>query len=297
MGRKNTDIESDAGKLEIQTLHGYPSLTRFITSDHDRTTLVFRRFDDLAVRNLLYLQSELAELKKKQESFDEEDRSIKAGREMKGCAMSWLKSQEMAKAGDAKQQERVDLAKDIRVKLKEYREALLFESTMASIKPPPKRTFEAIRHALYRKDDQNNEYSILTGSSQDMYSSNDDLVLLNHPGEQDRLTQFMHHYLPVLFTSGRRTDDTVYISEKRITRVVSIISIAMAVILLLVAIISLHIVSRPATKIALVAVFMVVFAGSVGLLTTAKRSEIFAATAAYAAVLVVFVSGNLSGSN
>jgi hypothetical protein len=54
----------------------------------------------------------------------------------------------------------------------------------------------------------------------------------------------------------------------------------MAVILLLVAIISLHISTSPVTKIALVGFFMVVFAGSVGLLTAAKRSEVFGATAA-----------------
>ena len=43
-------------------LDGYPSLAEDISSDPDRTFLVFRRFDKLAVRNLLYLQSELAEL-------------------------------------------------------------------------------------------------------------------------------------------------------------------------------------------------------------------------------------------
>jgi hypothetical protein len=46
-------------------------------------------------------------------------------------------------------------------------------------------------------------------------------------------------------------------------------------------------------KLGIIGAFIVLFAGSVGLLTTAKRTEIFAATAAYAAVLVVFVSGNL----
>ena len=34
------------------------------------------------------------------------------------------------------------------------------------------------------------------------------------------------------------------------------------------------------------------FAGSVGLLTAASKAEVFAATAAYAAVLAVFISEN-----
>jgi hypothetical protein len=54
----------------------------------------------------------------------------------------------------------------------------------------------------------------------------------------------------------------------------------MAVLLLLVAIVSLHLVSSPTTKVVLVGIFMVIFAASVGLLTTAKRLEIFGATAA-----------------
>ena len=47
---------------------------------------------------------------------------------------------------------------------------------------------------------------------------------------------------------------------------------------------------------AIITIFMMLFAASVGLLTSARRVEIFAATAAYAAVLVVFVSGNFVGN-
>ena len=43
--------------------------------------------------------------------------------------------------------------------------------------------------------------------------------------------------------------------------------------------------------------FVTAFGLSVGLLTSARRAEVFAASAAYAAVLVVFVSGPLGGSN
>lgn len=40
----------------------------------------------------------------------------------------------------------------------------------------------------------------------------------------------------------------------------------------------------------------VLFAACVGFLTNARRDQIFGATAAYAAVLVVFISGNLGGA-
>jgi hypothetical protein len=60
------------------------------------------------------------------------------------------------------------------------------------------------------------------------------------------------------------------------------------------AIYNLYYVKRDQVKLALIAGYTTAFALSIGLVTKAKRSEIFAACAAYAAVLVVFVSGNLN---
>lgn len=62
--RAPRDVE--AGRCSARSLDGFPSLAEFIASDPDHTSLVFRRFDKLAARNLLYLQSELAELEAKQ---------------------------------------------------------------------------------------------------------------------------------------------------------------------------------------------------------------------------------------
>jgi hypothetical protein len=50
-------------------------------------------------------------------------------------------------------------------------------------------------------------------------------------------------------------------------------------------------------KLALVAIYTVAFAICVGLVTNAQRSEVFGACAGYAAVLVVFVSGNIGSGN
>lgn len=53
---------------------GFPSLSAFIASDRDGTSAIFTRFNRLAARNLLLLQSELAELQAKLDAFDSEDR-------------------------------------------------------------------------------------------------------------------------------------------------------------------------------------------------------------------------------
>jgi hypothetical protein len=51
--------------------------------------------------------------------------------------------------------------------------------------------------------------------------------------------------------------------------------------------------SRWKIRLGMVALFTAFFAGVVGLLTNARRAETFASSAAYAAVLVVYVSGSL----
>lgn len=82
-----------------------------------------------------------------------------------------------------------------------------------------------------------------------------------------------------------------------VQKLVAGISIIMAALLLEGAILALYLVTSPHVRLGLIALFMVLFAGGIGLLSNAKRSEMFAATAAYAAVLVVFVLGNLGGGS
>lgn len=78
-----------------------------------------------------------------------------------------------------------------------------------------------------------------------------------------------------------------------ITRAVAAIDVAVAAILFLGAIFGLYFVRSDGVRLGMVAAFTLAFALSVAALTNAKRSEVFAATAGYAAVLVVFVSSNL----
>ena len=71
----------------------------------------------------------------------------------------------------------------------------------------------------------------------------------------------------------------------------------MAAVLLFGAVLNLYYVTSERKRLGLVVGYTVIFAVCVGLVTTARRVEIFAACSAYAAVLVVFVSGNLGTAN
>lgn len=182
----------------IQHLTGFPSLAHFVASDRDRTTLLFKRFDELAARNLLYLQSELAELEAKQRAFDQQD--LKADLETKQCARNFADFQKAVQAKDAIQEERWQLMREIREKLKEYREALLFESTLATLPRPPKGVLRAFRSVFYNESYGKSEaFPTLGGHSAGLYDDIDDLVALRVHDDQDRLTIFAQKHLAFLF--------------------------------------------------------------------------------------------------
>ena len=70
------------------------------------------------------------------------------------------------------------------------------------------------------------------------------------------------------------------------------LSVAIASFLLTCPIIVLYFVTEPNARLALVICFILTFALGLSFSTSANRDAIFAATAAYAAILVVLVSGD-----
>lgn len=126
-----------------------------------------------------------------------------------------------------------------------------------------------------------------------------DFVALGATEEQDRLSRIILDIGERCLPGLRNFDvkEVQYYYERMVQKLVAGISIIMAALLLEGAITTLYLVTNPHVRPGLTALFMVLFAGGIGLSINAKRSEMFAATAAYAAVLVVFVSGNLGGGS
>lgn len=93
-------------------------------------------------------------------------------------------------------------------------------------------------------------------------------------------------------------DTAAFFELQTAKRFVTLVGIVGATLLLDAAIVALYLVTNDRIRFALIAIYISLFAVSVSVLRDAKRPEMFAATAAYAAVLVVFVSGDLgSGSS
>jgi len=99
-----------------------------------------------------------------------------------------------------------------------------------------------------------------------------------------------------MFKTTSTGPDFEHIKEKHVSWVAAGVSTIAAAILLLGAIIILHFLKDEKAQLGIIALLEVLFAVSVGVLTNARRAEVFAATAAYAAVLVVFVSVDSGGT-
>jgi hypothetical protein len=118
MNRKPLDTE--AGRPPEAWRDGYPAVAAWMTRDPDNESFIYRKFDKLSARNLLNLQSELIDLESKLEKFDAEVRSSE-DQVLKQSTRKW---ETFVKNAAEREQEgkRMELNKEIRAKLREYRE-------------------------------------------------------------------------------------------------------------------------------------------------------------------------------
>ena len=111
---------------EKPPLTGYPSFSALISSDPDLQ--IYRRFDRLSARNILYLQSELLEAERRLDEFDAVDQTDAAFYGDLDVMLSircWESFARKAKAGNARERERMELIRRTRELVKEYRESPL----------------------------------------------------------------------------------------------------------------------------------------------------------------------------
>ncbi|KAF4637918.1 hypothetical protein G7Y89_g136 [Cudoniella acicularis] len=241
---------------------------------------IFQRFDYLSARNLLYLQSNLNELQAKLDDLnkfgaevrirDEETRlSAKAYSDLKTKAQWYIKE---AERNGAASMEGWTVARGDKGEGTLGKNALERTEVHKQIKEAMREYHEADLVTLVQADD-------------------------------DRLSRVLRHVFGRWFRDRKRNPqpdlDLYYFSEDRIQLTSYIITIIFSGILLLGAMACLGILNDKSWKLrlGLLAIFTSLFAVVIGLLTNAKRNKIFASTAAYAAVLAVYVSANLGPSD
>ena len=125
-----------------------------------------------------------------------------------------------------------------------------------------------------------------------------DMISLAPDPYREAFSRFLAEKLGWLFLSSKEKQEVNergfgFFSDDRVRKTTRFIAIILSSILPILSIVILYNVHSTAIRIGLIIVFSTLFSGVVASVSDARNVEIMAATAAYAAVLVVFVSGNL----
>lgn len=115
--RPDEDIELGPRKGNFSPLEGYPTVAQFISQDSDAS--IFRSFQKLSARRLLYLQSQLADLEAQLERLDSLDAETQYNTAARKAAGSWA---HYSGSNDPTVQEHRTLQISIGKTLTEYRQ-------------------------------------------------------------------------------------------------------------------------------------------------------------------------------
>ncbi|KAF2659984.1 hypothetical protein K491DRAFT_124748 [Lophiostoma macrostomum CBS 122681] len=263
---------------------------------------IFRRFGALNTRNLLYLQAEVTSLEK--QLIDLEKADLESGhpdRSIYSCDWRTL-AEPIEVVGRDETQWKLFLR--LREKLYEYNTALLEQVQMSKLNLPNLRDLDFLVRYM-KTPSMGNVY--LLGPDSDIWENPDlpDLISLN-PKQSDNwvsravtvvVAGWLHRFVGRIFKKPKdqkHMPHTVSYSYVGLERISRLLMTTVASTLPVVSIIVLYSVSNMSKRLGLMGLFTALFSLVLGLLTNGKPIEIFSATAAFAAVQVVFISTNKS---
>ncbi|KAI9685543.1 MAG: hypothetical protein M1822_004401 [Bathelium mastoideum] len=278
---------------------GYYGLAEFISTTPE--VAVFRKFGLLNMMNLLRLQAELQDMEQQFADVWMEDRDCDDPIR-KLYRFDFRLMRKNADGGDSIQH---DLLVEIGNKLKEYNSALQAVMALQQASPPNKLNLKSFRFWLENETMGNGFLSGIEAAIWREANDEDFATVTSPSGGPDKFTEFLSGNFLSIYNAliGRHsTSERKHIDETfrlydpmKLQRVGDGIVAALSAILPTIAILVLYFVSKMIVRIGLIIVFTTVFAVSLALFTEAKKIEIFSATAAFAAVEVVFVGSTSVG--
>jgi hypothetical protein len=119
---KNGDLvmptpDIELGPKNVTPGRGFALVASKIASDADKTNTIYRCFDELSARNLLFYQAELAELEEQLKEYDEEDSQARDEASVE-CQRDWSEFERSAVEGVAREKRRMELVMKIRRSLR-----------------------------------------------------------------------------------------------------------------------------------------------------------------------------------
>ncbi|KAL9111750.1 MAG: hypothetical protein Q9227_003809 [Pyrenula ochraceoflavens] len=299
-------------------MQGYSRIAKLMSKNKELACV--RRFASLNMQDLLYYQAELVQL---EADYHELALARPSAKNPLGALydQDWWTLSQSHMDSEHKQWK---LWLQIREKLKEYNKALRTQISLGSVAPPAKYDLEIFRYWLEGPDQGNFP---LRGPDQHSWSSkhSDDLIALNAPSASDALTSlFKTKFLPAFhnlalscYNTRRKVlrqkpaapeDESssspadldaelgfgpgfASYSDRRIHLFFNLLCTLISSLLPISSIIILYSVHSVRARLGIAAAFTASFSLCLAMMTSGRRVEIFAATTAFAAVQVVFISG------
>ncbi|KAK5126363.1 hypothetical protein LTR85_010599 [Meristemomyces frigidus] len=289
---RSPETAEDLGPVD-EYAPGFAKIAAFMSMDREGG--MYRRFRELSAKSLLYMQSELASLEADLLRMDRNEMKSEDVRERmdnEQVAMSWdmLNNSQH----NERHKRRMELIIRLRNLIKAYHKALCLDQQVAVL-PSPTSSYLKTFHTF-----AGNPGGIaIQGTPLDKIPQDEYLVTYK-ASEVDRLTEVIENAIIdsgiSFFEEKRRVpaswNGMYFYQDRIIERIVAVIAVLLAAVLLVGGIATLDYVEGKGARLGVLAAFTVAFAAFVGLLTTARRAELFAATAEFAAVLVVYVGSS-----
>ncbi|EFQ95906.1 hypothetical protein PTT_04360 [Pyrenophora teres f. teres 0-1] len=280
---------------------GYPMLAERIAVKPE--TGIYRRFDALNARHLLYLQAELCILEKDIQEQEKSDRNDKCGKRTTFAT----DYQRMLERSSDEENPQLQLIQEMHEKLNRYNKALIQLSMLHKLESPDRFDLGDMQWFLQSKD---LDPDFLVGGDSRTWGFPEepddhppDLVGVRQRKKEDDFSRFISENAIHLFKCGlgRFKKDDAHLGRKvyydsTVLRVTSWMTCILASMLPIASILVLVHLESLKTKLWVVGMFNVLTSVCLRTFTEAKRAEVFAVTAAFAAVQVVFVSGTDSKS-
>lgn len=295
------DVKTRIRQLESCPL-GYPRLAAFNASEQN--FMLYRGFSYVHARLLLDLQTRISILERELDDFDNEDDTEDQRLRLQCWEEDIEAAREMVSETGTRQRTRRDVLEELHEQVSKYDELLIKARELVSFQRPTDRDYRSVRtwlHNLRPIVEQEEGYIELR----------EDIVSLRHGREWagfDGMIESLLHKLNCklirkIFCTPDLLDKTsdkhvYYFSPSRVEKLVGFIITSVIFILLVLPVVAMyHLTSFGNTNtqcmfsaIGVLIVFTLLFSAAMSLLTKAKRHELFAASAAYCAVLVVFIT-------
>ncbi|KAF2658094.1 hypothetical protein K491DRAFT_625354 [Lophiostoma macrostomum CBS 122681] len=317
--------ETNTRKLE-NTPNGFPRLAAFQASEANFS--LYRSFSYLHSRLLLDLQDEITALEKELDDidwddFDEDPERLKSREHDMSRA-----------AGEGDARNRRVILREIRTKLMEYDEVLIKARTLESFEKPSDRNYRSVRRFYHNTKPLMDTEMDSIRSKEDTVSLRTGREWASFDGGVESILWQLDHWLAKIFRRKdpplqrffrtpelqAKTSNTYisFYSSSRIEKLINVVITMIIFVLLVVPVLTMYQLTNTSAHessssssgatlstvdsnsrdtinaVGVLIVFTLLFSAAMSLLTKAARHELFAASAAYCAILVVFI-GNFTG--